>query len=598
MMTTVSTGGRRTRLQRMPVVWSVGTLLAITFAATALVLWDKGHQNIIHKTDSFTTKSPKVSFGGLIAVPDEHNQLKLVPTSFDPEEYSENTFSDETCTPHGVHLAQATDIDDDTETLTVTISFFVHRKCRDVRPCVLYGQQENPKQGQACSSVERALHFNYTSDATDGQAWSSDWIYHIRISNIRGGGLQYWYRIVLAANEADDDEEEDKENSISSEEAHDQAFFLRGKSFFGEPSASNRNMAQRQTRYGQRILGHTRRYLFRSPPLKGQPTMLALVGDIGQTENSSITARHIWQAVHQDEHPVTQLMIAGDMPYSHSNPYRWKSFFKIHEPLLRSTLLHVETGNHEIECDTRNLNVFTMYEHFFRVPNRLKPAEMMPISDEYRKTLWDGKCSAPSVFHARYNYGNSFYAYKHGLAKFIMLNTYTDSRPGSPQYHFLQQELQATQRTRTDTPWLIVVFHAPIYNTFIDHQNEANSIRMREHLEPLFFKYQVNFIVSGHVHAYMRTHPVYNDTVVPEAPIYLTLGAGGNEEGHAQGFVNPRKEPWVAKRDISEFGYGKMFLRNATHARFSWVRDDETITMGVHDEVWLENQYKNDLMAA
>jgi Iron/zinc purple acid phosphatase-like protein C len=97
---------------------------------------------------------------------------------------------------------------------------------------------------------------------------------------------------------------------------------------------------------------------------------------------------------------------------------------------------------------------------------------------------------------------------------------------------------------------------------------------------------------SGHDHAYMRTHPLaFNQTdETGKAPVYLTLGAGGNHEGHPQGYRNAEQEPWVAKRTMQDFGYGNLFLANATHARLQWVRDRTTNT-DFQDIVWFENAH-------
>jgi len=75
------------------------------------------------------------------------------------------------------------------------------------------------------------------------------------------------------------------------------------------------------------------------------------------------------------------------------------------------------------------------------------------------------------------------------------------------------------------------------------------------------------------------------------APVYLTLGAGGNREGHAQGYRNESEpESWVAKRTLQDFGYGHLYLPNATHARFQWVRDN-TSDMQFEDIVWFRNPH-------
>ena len=74
-----------------------------------------------------------------------------------------------------------------------------------------------------------------------------------------------------------------------------------------------------------------------------------------------------------------------------------------------------------------------------------------------------------------------------------------------------------------------------------------------------------------------------------KGPVYFTLGAGGNREEHSRGYIHETPEPWVAKRDNDEYGFGNLFIANHTHAHFSWVRDGTT-TKGVQDDVWLKNQ--------
>jgi acid phosphatase type 7 len=114
---------------------------------------------------------------------------------------------------------------------------------------------------------------------------------------------------------------------------------------------------------------------------------------------------------------------------------------------------------------------------------------------------------------------------------------------------------------------------------------------MLESMEPLFVKYHVNLVLSGHDHAFLRTHPMVGGKLdlSGKGPVYLTLGAGGNREGHPEGYINDVPESWVAKRDNYEYGYGNLFVANATHAHFTWVRDGTT-TQGVQDDVWFMNQ--------
>ena len=197
--------------------------------------------------------------------------------------------------------------------------------------------------------------------------------------------------------------------------------------------------------------------------------------------------------------PISQLLIAGDLSYADSDPDRWTTFLELIEPLVRTLPLHVVAGNHEIECDTVTNELFVPYENWFRVPNRIQAAMTEPITDEYKQTLWDHSCSAPSVFQGVYNYGNSFYSYQHGLVYTIVLNSYSNCTKGSVQYEWLVSELEKYRNLnyRRATPWLLISFHAPLYTTFLGHVNEKQAVDMKDALESIFIEYGVNLVVSG-----------------------------------------------------------------------------------------------------
>lgn len=62
------------------------------------------------------------------------------------------------------------------------------------------------------------------------------------------------------------------------------------------------------------------------------------------------------------------------------------------------------------------------------------------------------------------------------------------------------------QTDRSATPWLIVLIHAPWYNTYSGHYKENDC--MRQSYEWIMTKYNVDIMLFGHVHAYERTKPV------------------------------------------------------------------------------------------
>ena len=71
----------------------------------------------------------------------------------------------------------------------------------------------------------------------------------------------------------------------------------------------------------------------------------------------------------------------------------------------------------------------------------------------------------------------------------------------TPQWLWLRNELKQVDRERT--PWLIVIMHAPIYNSNKAHYMEGESIRAV--FENWFVRYKVDLVFAGHVHAYERS---------------------------------------------------------------------------------------------
>jgi predicted MPP superfamily phosphohydrolase len=105
--------------------------------------------------------------------------------------------------------------------------------------------------------------------------------------------------------------------------------------------------------------------------------------------------------------------------------------------------------------------------------------------------------------------GERFYTYTKKDVRFFVLDSdYLDRK----QLDWLENELKTT----TDD-WKIAYFHHPLYSSGGRHGSETD---LRVILEPLFMKYQVNAVFSGHDHIYERVKPQHDI-------YYFVAGSGG-----------------------------------------------------------------------
>ncbi|EOY14890.1 Purple acid phosphatase 10 isoform 2 [Theobroma cacao] len=165
----------------------------------------------------------------------------------------------------------------------------------------------------------------------------------------------------------------------------------------------------------------------------------------------------------------------------------------------------------------------------------------------------------------------------------------------TPQYKWLQKEFQKVNRT--ETPWLIVLMHCPFYSSYVHHYMEGESMRVI--YEPWFVQHKVDVVFAGHVHAYERSdrisniaYNVVNGLCTPisdlSAPVYITIGDGGNLEGLVTEMTEPQPS-YSAFREAS-FGHGIFDIKNRTHAHFSWHRNQDGYAVEA-DSLWFHNRY-------
>ncbi|KAB2631554.1 purple acid phosphatase 22-like [Pyrus ussuriensis x Pyrus communis] len=301
------------------------------------------------------------------------------------------------------------------------------------------------------------------------------------------------------------------------------------------------------TTYFYRCGGSGPEFSFKTPPLK-LPLEFAVAGDLGQTEWTNSTLQHIGSM----DYDV--LLLPGDLSYADTQQPLWDSFGRIVEPYASKRPWMVTEGNHEIES--------------------------IPIINPTGFKAYNARWPMP--YQESGSTSNLYYSFEVAGTHVIMLGSYADFDVKSDQYKWLQADLAKIDRKVT--PWIVVLLHAPWYNSNNAHKGEGES--MRKAMEELLYNARVDVVFAGHVHAYERFTRVYNNKADPCGPVYMTIGDGGNREGLALKFENPAS-PLSLYREPS-FGHGRLRVLNETHAFWGWHRNNESNSV-VKDQVWLES---------
>jgi len=113
-----------------------------------------------------------------------------------------------------------------------------------------------------------------------------------------------------------------------------------------------------------------------------------------------------------------------------------------------------------------------------------------------------------------YDYQDStgcYYSFDYGPLHVAVVDQYVLFFPESPQYKWLANDLENTQK-----PWKFVTMHKPAWSAGGDHDNDYLS---QLFLDPLFEEYGVAVVHAGHNHYYARCEK--------EGVQHITSGGGG-----------------------------------------------------------------------
>jgi hypothetical protein len=203
-------------------------------------------------------------------------------------------------------------------------------------------------------------------------------------------------------------------------------------------------------------------------PNKADSLKFAVLGDFGTGSTEQYDLAVQMKRVH-DVFPYELVTLVGDNLYGSERPQDFKKKFEDpYKPLLDAGVkFYASLGNHDAR-EQRYYKLFNM----------------------------DGK-----LYY-------SFKPSKQSVRFFALESTYLDPE----QVAWVEKELKDS-----NSDWKIPYFHHPPYSSGDRHGSDT---RLREVLEPLFVRYNVSVVLSGHDHFYERIKP-------QNGIVYFVVGSGG-----------------------------------------------------------------------
>lgn len=268
----------------------------------------------------------------------------------------------------------------------------------------------------------------------------------------------------------------------------------------------------------------------------------------------------------------------GDLGYARGYASIWDTWMNLIEPYAKVAPYMVGIGNHEFDYTSGGQHDPSGDPHF-------TPSWFNGGSDS------GGECGVPSAkrFHmpAERSSGNGvfWHSYDFGSLHQIMLSSENDVCEGSTQKAWLAKDLSNVDRSRT--PWVVVELHRPMYN----NENYASDFKVAENFQKCFedvlVKFDVDLVLAGHYHSYLRTKRVYKDKHDEDKGIvHITIGNAGASVDSATLY----DKDWNDVFD-KNYGYGRITIVNSTAMHWEHVRNKENHAAPVTvDELWIKKR--------
>ncbi|MCR2805113.1 phosphodiester glycosidase family protein [Paenibacillus soyae] len=225
---------------------------------------------------------------------------------------------------------------------------------------------------------------------------------------------------------------------------------------------------------------------FRTSAATGDSLKLLFFGDSQASDQAGFDQWGASLEAALADMPDAELLIhAGDMVDHGHEEEQWKMWFGAAQHIFMNHTLLTVVGNHEV---TGTNGAGDYLAHFHNPQN--------------------GPASAKG----------SAYSFDVKDTHFAMLNTELGTEAMQEQAEWLDRDLAAS-----DKKWKVVVFHQGPYGSIYSNEN------VQTRWVPVFDKHQVDLVLNGHDHIYLRTFPMKGGEIVKdgEGTRYVIGGSTG-----------------------------------------------------------------------
>ena len=208
--------------------------------------------------------------------------------------------------------------------------------------------------------------------------------------------------------------------------------------------------------------------------------------------------------------PRTALYISmGDLVDNGEQAYQWRTWLNSIKPLSANVPLATTLGNHEMYTLDWKMREPYAYLNYFAVP---------PNGNE--------------IFNRRY------YSYDFGDVHYVVLDTmlYESNHEDNhdthhPDLYYVQVQWLRQDLTANTKKWTVVLMHRDPFQYAFDRPGASRAVGFDDEgvlFMPIFDEFNVDLVLSAHLHSYRNRGHVRNFERDASGPLYILTGIAGD----------------------------------------------------------------------